>query len=509
MTWPEVNVSQLNRLQGETRDIERVMLFVGSLKGSHHPATPAEIAGGVLTTADKLLSRFTAVTDGSIKLRLTGSASRAVSGIDLSAVTTLADVATALSGKLGNAVDVRWDDVAGQFFITTRATGAGAALGLPEAAGTGTDLAPLLRLDVAGGAVLTPGADAVAVPAVGHTVAVNADTDLDALLGLPSSNLKTQLLTAMRNAGTGWHAWVHALDGDAATPVSYTDAVLAAQAACSVEGVVICDALETRQAIADAIALSERLLREFARWVNIYLAVQWPQAGESWSDYLARLSALQKGLTSPAVMLIPCLFGPEPGALAGRLCNRAVTVADSPARVKTGPVIGLNDAIALPEDGQGNPLDLATLRALNEARLSVPMWYPDYDGFYWADGVTLDVQGGDFQAIENKRVVDKVCRQVRLLALKCIADRALNSGPGSMAAHRSLFASPMRAMARTSTINGVMFPGECLSPREGDVLITWASKTKVSIWVTVRTLDCPKGIEAFVMLDTSLQEGGV
>lgn len=44
--------------------------------------------------------------------------------------------------------------------------------------------------------------------------------------------------------------------------------------------------------------------------------------------------------------------GNEPGVLAGRLCNRAVTVADSPARVKTGALLNLGSD-ELPEDGTG------------------------------------------------------------------------------------------------------------------------------------------------------------
>ena len=41
---------------------------------------------------------------------------------------------------------------------------------------------------------------------------------------------------------------------------------------------------------------------------------------------------------------------------------------------------------------------LATLQTLEQNRYSVPMWYPDYDGTYWADGRTLDAEGGDYQS---------------------------------------------------------------------------------------------------------------
>ncbi|MBU9838384.1 DUF2586 family protein, partial [Rahnella aceris] len=89
---------------------------------------------------------------------------------------------------------------------------------------------------------------------------------------------------------------------------------------------------------------------------------------------------------------------------------------------------------------------------------SVPMWYPDYDGYYWADGLTLDAEGGDYQAIEYLRIADKAARRVRLQAIAKIADRSLNSTPSSIAAHQALFAKVLREMSVASQINGITFP---------------------------------------------------
>lgn len=121
-------------------------------------------------------------------------------------------------------------------------------------------------------------------------------------------------------------------------------------------------------------------------------------------------------MAEPGIQLTPRLWGNEPGVLAGRLCSRKVTIADSPARVATGALVEMGST-ALPVDGTGVQLELATLQALEALRFSVPMWYPDYDGMYWSDGRTLDVEGGDYQAVENLRVVDKVARRVRLRRL--------------------------------------------------------------------------------------------
>lgn len=74
--------------------------------------------------------------------------------------------------------------------------------------------------------------------------------------------------------------------------------------------------------------------------------------------------------------------------------------------------------------------------------------------------------------------MDKAARRVRLLAIGKIADRSLNSTPGSIAAHQTLFARPLREMSTAANINGVSFPGEVKPPQDGDVSIVWKSKRR-------------------------------
>ncbi|MGD8163363.1 DUF2586 domain-containing protein [Pantoea sp. FN0307] len=347
----------------------------------------------------------------------------------------------------------------------------------------------------------------------GKVLPVNTQTDFNALLGEGDSTLKSMLNAAMLNAGQNWSAYVRVLgttetgDGDNKTveTESWAQAVRDAQTVASVEGVVLTDAIANKAAINEAAVLRDELLAKFGRRVWFILAVQEPQQGEAWADYVERLSALQESIAASSVQLVPRLFGNEPGVLAGRLCNRAVTIADSPCRVATGALqaLGRDD---LPVDGNGTVLDLATLQALEAKRYSVPMWYPDYDGFYWADGRTLDVEGGDYQVIEYVRIVDKVARRVRLQAIAKIGDRSLNSTPGSIAAHQSLFAKTLREMARAGQINGVTFSGEVKPPQDDDVTISWQSKEKVAIYIVVRPYECPKDITVSLLLDASLTE---
>lgn len=337
----------------------------------------------------------------------------------------------------------------------------------------------------------------------GQVLPVNTQTDFDTLLGADSV-LKRQLSAALANGGQNWSAFVCVLPvaKDGAAP-DWVSAVEAAQMTASVEGIVLCVDIADKAQINAAATLRSTLLAKYGRWVWSILSVGGPTEGEAWADYIKRLSVLQDKVAASSVQLVPRLWGNEPGVLAGRLCNRAVTIADSPARVKTGPLLDMGST-ELPKDGQGVPLDLATLQALEKQRYSVPMWYPDYDGFYWSDGRTLDVEGGDYQVIEYVRIADKVARRVRLLAIARIADRAMNSTPGSIAATQQSFAKPLRDMSQAVQINGIRFPGEVKTPRDGDVTVSWRTAKQVEIYIVMRPVESPKEITVGLVLDTSL-----
>lgn len=345
---------------------------------------------------------------------------------------------------------------------------------------------------------------------VGKTQALNTGSDLDKALGDNASLLKSLVAAAANNAGQNWFAFVHVLAAPDTEAEGYTPdadwmaAIQAGQNVASVEGVVLAFDTETPDTINRATEMRSTLQAKYGRFVWLTLAVSGPQSAETWADYLTRMAALQEGIASPGVQLVPRLWGNEPGVLAGRLCNRSVTIADSPARVATGAVTALGSD-SLPKDGTGVEIDLAVLQALEANRFSVPMWYHDFDGIYWSDGRTLDVEGGDYQTIENVRIVDKASRKVRLRAIPKIADRSLNSTPGSIAAHVTYFGKPLRDMAITSQINGVEFPGEVKPPKDGDISITWSSSVKVQIFIVVRPYESAKEIGVSIELDTSLE----
>lgn len=344
----------------------------------------------------------------------------------------------------------------------------------------------------------------------GKTQALNTGSDLDKALGDEDSLLKAIVSAAANNAGQNWFAYVHVLsepDTEAegyAPDENWMNAVKQAQSVASTEGILLAFDTTDKATINRATELRTTLQANFGRFVWFALAVGGPEEGEAWADYVLRVTELQKGIASPGVQLVPRLWGNEPGVLAGRLCNRSVTIADSPARVATGAVTALGRD-TLPVDGTGAEIDLSVLQSLEVSRFSVPMWYHDFDGIYWSDGRTLDVEGGDYQTIENVRIVDKASRRVRLRAIPKIADRSLNSTPGSIAAHQTYFGKPLREMAIATEINGVPFPGEVKPPKDGDVTITWVSSVKVQIYLVVRPYESAKEIGVSIELDTSLE----
>lgn len=324
---------------------------------------------------------------------------------------------------------------------------------------------------------------------------VNAQTDLeDAFV---DSNLRKQVIAAQLNAGQNWTAAVYPLaDGE-----DVFEAIDRANEVQSFESVVFCDVSTTAASISAKHDYLFSLQASHGRFVSGLVAVAGIDAAtQTWSAYEAAQVALEAGLANHLAIPVPQLHGNNVGVLAGRLCNYAVSIADSPMRVATGSVMGLG---AAPVDSAEKPLALATLNTLATARFSVPQWYPDFEGTYWGDGSTLDAAGGDYQYIENIRVVHKASREVRILAIRRIGNRALNSTPNSIELNKAYFMKPLRDMSKSTTILGTPFPGDITPPKDGDIEIVWPTNKSVVIYMVVRPYNSPKSITVNIMLDLS------
>lgn len=324
---------------------------------------------------------------------------------------------------------------------------------------------------------------------------VGAQTDLEKVFA--DSPLREQLIAAQLNAGQNWTAAVYPLaDGE-----SIFSAIDRANEVQSFETIVLCDEQTTDVQISTTHDALVSLKATLGRFVSALIAVPGIDvATQTWAQYEAASVALQSGIAADLVVLVPQLHGNNVGVLAGRLCDRSVSIADSPMRVATGSVLGLGLA---PIDSANEPLSLATLTTLSTARFSVPQWYSDFQGVYWGDAQTLDAVGGDYQYLEHLRSVHKASRQVRVLAIRRVGNRALNSTPNSIELNKSYFMKPLREMSKSSTILGTPFPGEIKPPVEGDIDIVWTSNKAVTLYLVVRPYNSPKEITVNILLDLS------
>ena len=336
----------------------------------------------------------------------------------------------------------------------------------------------------------------------GKVIAVNSQTDLDAVLGLEDSNLKRQLVAAQLNGKQNWNAAVLPLreNGD------WRDAVDFATETDVFEGIALTDLVSESVEVERMQNKAEQLMARHMTPVFFTFAARGRLETETWSDHRAAIAPIVDVLAdqvSPTVYL----WGTELGTYAGRLCDRSVTVADSPIRTETGTLLG--EWSVKPTDKDGMPIDMAALTALDKLRFSVPQWYPGphMRGMYWGDGNVLDKTGGDYQEIENLRVIQKCMRQVYPLLVSRIGNRSLNEEPDSIAAHELFFARPLREMSKTRKILGIPFPGEIHPPAKDAIQLYWITKKKLEIWTKVRPYNCPKDITNNLALDLTNYAG--
>lgn len=336
---------------------------------------------------------------------------------------------------------------------------------------------------------------ASAITDVVHTI--GAQTDLDAILGEEDSDLKTQIVAAALNAGPNFTAWVIALDS-----LTWDAAVeFALDAANDIypEKVAITDAITTGTEVDALQAAAVAAAKTYGKYITMHAACPGiDPATQTWADYMAATKAINNGKACDRVAIIPQLHGNNLGVVLGRLDSDAVSIADTPMRVRTGSVIGLG---AAPVDSADQTLTMAHLSELSDARFSVPGWYTEFDGIYWSDHMLLDAAGGDFQVYENMRVMDYITRRVRVLMIRKIADRSLNSSKSSTAYHEEFFMEPIRTAAKGTTINGEPKPGLVKPPEKGDITITWETNTAVQLAILAAPVECPKKITTRIALD--------
>ncbi|WOC25860.1 DUF2586 domain-containing protein [Pseudoalteromonas sp. N1230-9] len=333
----------------------------------------------------------------------------------------------------------------------------------------------------------------------GKILPINAQSDFDSEFGEADSPLKTQVKAWQRNGDdlVSGYAIPHAVGADIMALIDK-----AMDQDVSPEIIVICTPVTGKADIESYQAKALEILSSLARRVHILVAAPGLAAEQTWSDLVTALQPLTDGVVAPRVAVVPLLFGDELGAVTGRLCKRSVTIADSPMRVLTGAM----SLMPLPEDAEGKPLTNTTTAALDAQRFSCTQFYADFDGVYFGDVNTLDAEGGDFQQIENGRIVDKAARAVRIIAIQNIKNRRLNNSPSGTEFGKRVMSKPLREMSKSVNIGADKFPGLIEPPKEDSISITWLSAKQIQVMMKITPYDSPSEILVGIMLDRQDQE---
>jgi hypothetical protein len=118
-------------------------------------ATSGALIGGVLGATQQQITNFTAVTNGGLNITVNGTVIP-VTGINLSAVTNLNGVASALQTALGGVAIVIFNPTSGFFEVESATTGPASTVSFASAPSSGTDLSALMGLtSTSGGFVVT------------------------------------------------------------------------------------------------------------------------------------------------------------------------------------------------------------------------------------------------------------------------------------------------------------------------------------------------------------------
>ena len=327
---------------------------------------------------------------------------------------------------------------------------------------------------------------------------IDQTTNLDDVLGVPTSKLKTAVEWARNNAGTNWTCIAMPQAAAGTWEAAYNTA-MAQNLVC--EMAVVTDAVTDQAEIDDMNAAVTSAENQYGRYLHmIAVTAAMDKVTQTWADFITAFEALQDGVAAPSLSLVPQIFAGWLGTYCGRLCHEDQSIADTPMRVESGAIVGIS---TLPVDKDGITFNMSHAKALNDARGTVPQVYQDFDGIYCSDGMTLAPEASDFAVIENCRVVNVCKREIRILAIKKVGDRGLNNTPASIASHETYFMRPLIDRSQTTTINRITKPGDVKKPQDGDVVITWKTRTNVAVALLIRPYNCPKAIEATVALELS------
>lgn len=108
-------------------------------------ASSGQLIGGTLSTANQVLSAWTAITTGSVKFTINGGSEQSLTGLNFSAAGSLAAVAAIIDAALTSAT-VAYDSVNKRFVVTSSTTGGSSVVSFATAGASGVDISNMLMM---------------------------------------------------------------------------------------------------------------------------------------------------------------------------------------------------------------------------------------------------------------------------------------------------------------------------------------------------------------------------
>lgn len=193
-------------------------------------ATPGYLFCGPLTPSNRVLSAWTAISNGSFGVNMDGAGVLSISGLDFSGATSLAGVAAVISTALDTAYSGAgcvYDAVNSNFVLASTATpGPTATVSFLTAGASGTDIATkMVGTDTAGnGAYLAPGIAAETAPEVVGLFENQFGQQWYALVAPDATDDDHQLIAPVIEASGSKHIYgVTTQEAGALSAVSTTD----------------------------------------------------------------------------------------------------------------------------------------------------------------------------------------------------------------------------------------------------------------------------------------------
>lgn len=135
-------------------------------------ATAADLHGGALLAANKLMATWTAITTGSIAITIDGSV-KTLSSLNFSSQTNLNGVAGVIQSALGGSITCVYNAVYSRFEIYSGTTGGTSTITYATSTGSGTDISTISGLSAAGGASAPTQGIAIETPLAAATALSN------------------------------------------------------------------------------------------------------------------------------------------------------------------------------------------------------------------------------------------------------------------------------------------------------------------------------------------------